>query len=536
MIGNLAPIGVTLGNKRITREAGAVEFRKDAVGGVQYVKLRLLRPLDQAAVSPFDTVTLTDDRNAETIATGAVADLGRGADASGPSWDVVAFGPAQHASDITLPLVYVTQSLDSCRQVNRMRRGADVSTGSNPGDLADDSQDGVVIQFPEGLTLTTNDTATMRFDGIRDAGMFLARVSLAYDGGSIDANYTLRIWTSVDGSGGSSSWSATLPTAASTAAVRVTTDFTNGRNVFDLMLDYGGGGGAVANDNKWASFYNIVARARLLNADGTDITAGASYTNDYVLAHEIVADLLGRALPEYDGANAYVDTAATHQIESLTYPDGVTPAQVLDDLLALEPAYRWWVTAAGQFRWEPWPTTVRYEHTLDDGAAMPASAQELFNQVLVRYRNKRGRILTRTRTLACPLLDDAGKVRQAVIDAGDEIATQNGADRLGDNFLADHNVPANAGTLTVARPIRDLTTGRLIEPHEIEPGELIRVRGIESYPDALNASSNDGLTVFRIWSVTYTSDSHSASLELDTYSRTTTNALRKLLTQRRRKR
>jgi hypothetical protein len=77
---------------------------------------------------------------------------------------------------------------------------------------------------------------------------------------------------------------------------------------------------------------------------------------------------------------------------------------------------------------------------------------------------------------------------------------------------------------------------RDVDPFEIKAAELIRVRGIESYPNALNASSSDGLTVFRIWSKTYSADDDTATLELDSYSRTEINALAALAKRRERKR
>ena len=45
-------------------------------------------------------------------------------------------------------------------------------------------------------------------------------------------------------------------------------------------------------------------------------------------------------VPVYDGAGAVISTT-THLIDQLAYHDGVTPFQVLEDLMALEPAYYW---------------------------------------------------------------------------------------------------------------------------------------------------------------------------------------------------
>ena len=225
----------------------------------------------------------------------------------------------------------------------------------------------------------------------------------------------------------------------------------------------------------------------------------------------------------------------------MAYPDGVSAREVLEDLMALEPAHYWTtgpdVTGNGyQFWWKTWPTSVRYEATLEDGGDFPTTTSEIYNNVLVRWYDRRGRSRTTPRTSACPILDDAGLTRQAILDVSNELGSISNAQRIGDNFLAAHKYPPNAGTLNVARPIRDLTTGRMVQPFEIEPGELIRVRGVESYPDSLNASSNDGQTVFRIWAMQYTADVNTAQLELDSYPRTTAQALAKLQRRRERKR
>lgn len=230
------------------------------------------------------------------------------------------------------------------------------------------------------------------------------------------------------------------------------------------------------------------------------------------------------------------------QIDQMVYPDGISAREVLDDLMALEPAQFWTsgpsgITGSGyQFSWTLWPTTVRYEATMEDGGNFPTTTTELYNKVLVRWYDRRGRSRSTTRTGTCPILDAAGITRQAVVDVSNELGSLSNAQRIGDNFLAAHKYPPNGGVLNVARPIRDLYTGRMVDPFEIEPAELIRVRGVESYPDALNASSNDGQTVFRIWAMQYADSTNTSNLELDTYPRDTAQALARLQRMRNRKR
>ena len=536
------PLQFWVGGENYTAAHDQLRFRKEAVGGCVSLSARVTLPLGRVdQIKHFDDVTVYADGSGAAVAAGQVADLGRSASSDNARWQVNADGLARHTQDQELPLIYITQSLDSFRQVNRVNRGMTAGVSTKPDNSSDGAPDGLLFHAPEGTTLATSDSVTLRFDEIRDAEMFLGRISFDVDGGSIDTDYNVKLLSSVDGSGGSVHYTFSLSTTASTGnAEVVTTDFANGRNVFDFYLERASGSGKPANDNKWGFVYNLIVRTRLMDETGADVTSGASYGNDYVLAHEVVKDLLGRCLPEYDGTNAYVDTSGTFQIDSFTFPDGTTPAAVFDALMQFERAFRWWVTPAGQFRWEPFTTDVRYLATMEDGGDFPAAGQTLFNEVTTRRRNKRGRVRTATRTAADAGVDDLylgpkGKVRRAFLDLGDEVGTSSGATRRADNFLADHAYPANAGTLTVARPILDMQTGRMVEPWEIEPGELILVLGIESYPDALNLSSNDGQTVFRIWALDFDGDSNAATLELDTLPRTTYGALVRMMKHQQRR-
>ena len=41
------PLTVRIGNKHITREVSGLQFRKEAIGGLKSINLRLARPLDR---------------------------------------------------------------------------------------------------------------------------------------------------------------------------------------------------------------------------------------------------------------------------------------------------------------------------------------------------------------------------------------------------------------------------------------------------------------------------------------------------------
>ena len=300
------------------------------------------------------------------------------------------------------------------------------------------------------------------------------------------------------------------------------------------------GGAAVADANRWAEYYNIVVRAILKTKAGADITSG--YSTDTVLASEVVADVVGRLCPLFDGANATI-TASSYAIEQLAYLDPVNARAIFDDLLKLESSYRWGAyesnIATGKHRFEfvPWATTVRYEAGIDDGYDSDGSAEGLFNEAVVRYKAVSGQTLTVTRTSSVPDLTAAGLTRTIDVDLGDEVASLTNAQRVGDQILAQHQYPPNAGRLTVARRIIDNYTGRMVDPWEIKAGELIRLRGVRPNIDALNATDRDGVAVMRIQSREVDAGRGAiAELELDSYSRSATRSLVDAATIRQRRR
>ena len=543
MIGNV-PLTVRLGNDHITREVAAVGFRKEAVGGVRNIRLRLTRPLDRVdQIKAYDKVYLYDSRSGETIAEGRVSDLGRSAGTDGQQWDLVAFGPLQHASDKQFPYIVIDQALERWTFDRKNVEHAKPIYFEVGADSHGHMHMPVV-----GAPISTTYLSNASYRALVDAGQKLGSLISTWRGGVADANYRAKIITQAGLTGSENvAYDAGLGTGVTNKTVVVVSDFSNGDDVVQLRMKRDTSATTATKDD-WLKWNNLQVRALLFTNTGAEITSG--YTNAYVLAAEVVKDLLGRGVfDQFDGTNAIVASGAAHQIDQLAYPDGVTGAQVLDDLMVLEPAFYWTTgpsdpaTGLYSFEWKAWPTTVRYEATLEDGGSLPASSQELWNRVLVRWKDAAGRVRntfrpSATTTQPCAVLDNATPpvVRQAILDLGDDVGSLVNAQRAGDNFLTEHNVPNNAGTLAISRPIRDLATGAMVRPHEIEPGELIRVRGVESYPDALNASSNDGLTVFRIWTTEYDSDSDTASLELDTWSRTEANAISRLITRRNRKR
>jgi hypothetical protein len=82
----------------------------------------------------------------------------------------------------------------------------------------------------------------------------------------------------------------------------------------------------------------------------------------------------------------------------------------------------------------------------------------------------------------------------------------------------------------------DYTLSRIVQPWEIRPGNLIRVRGVRPYVDSLNATDRDGVTVFRIVSTSYSDSQGAAVLELDAYTPDEARQIARLTNTRRRRR
>jgi hypothetical protein len=534
------PLAVRLRTARADRHVTAdlrdLRFRSVVPGGFASAQASLHRPLTLMPdeIGYYADLYVYDARNGATVWQGQVEDLGRTAGADGQVWDLAAIGPSSRAKNFTAPLIYIDQSLTPWVQVDRRTAGAEAGVSTDPGDTTG-LRPALVMRIAQGTNVTQFSNSTVRYNELYNAQQKLARCSFTWDGGVSDANWAFRAITRDNGSllTGEDAFIATLNTAGGSGAIVIDDEFPPGRNTVDLLIiQSAAGSGTVPNDTYWGSAYNVKIIATRYDLTGTEITSTASYTNNYVLASEVVTDLLGRLLGPYGGYDAEGATVATtaYHIDSLAYPSGASPAQIFDDLMALEPAYYWaaWeTTPAGghRFEWRDWPTSVRYEADTVDGLDSPASAANLFSDVTVRYKDVKGYVQNYQASQTIQALSAAGLRRWGYLDLGDEAGSTAAAQQAAEQFLAEHTHPPNAGRLTIARPILDRDTGRMVQPWEIRPGHLIRIRGILPSVDSLNATTRDGTTVFKIASAEYAAATAAATLELDSYSLTTARAI-----------
>lgn len=510
----------------VTRDLRGLTIREVVPGGFASCRISLDRPLSlqPGEIAYFGKVYVYDSRTGVTVWEGWLEDPGRGVAGDGQVWDLTAMGPSAHAQDRTIPIVYVDRNLNSWGRIPDTIKGMetvqDSDTNSDPG-WRMQIRNGTVVAGSTNLGGIENLLTDRANQGI-------ARISLVHDMGNSDPAWLMRMIIRADfGIGGGTtildqSWSTT---AAATTKV-VGTDWTGaGQDNLQIQIRRTSGV-TVTDDATWQLVTSVIVRAIMFGASGSELTAAADYTVDTVYAHEVVADLIGRLLNKFDGANASIATTS-FAIEQLAYPDGITAHGVLADLMRFHPTFFWaaWESnSAGlhRFEWSEWPTKIRYEAAAADGYDGPSSGHDIYNAVRVRYKTPDGLISTVRRTQTVTALSDVGRTREAFIDLGDEVGgTVTNANRAGDQFLAEHATPRNAGRLTVARPVLDLLYGRMVQPWEIRAGTLIRVRGVLPRVDALNVTGRDGVTVFRVVARQYDAASATATLELDAWPLTT---------------
>ncbi len=517
------------GARSITREVADLRIRWQIPGGYGPCTIDLARPI---AVQPqelayYSDLTVYDARNGQTVYQGRVEDLGRSAGRDGQVWQVAALGPSSHAKDLTRALVYADQQLESSSW-----RQADLTSGQSKGSVV--SGDGTSnaptlrVQWDSGQSIPQNRVLTARYVRMADGAQWIARVGANHVEGAASTVLKVQVvsrrlngftGTGVDAALESDDWT----TSTATLLQRYGVEHSDKFNGLDVRLQQTNPTAVTSNENYWTSLTGVYVIGSRYLRDGTEKTSG--YTTTTVLASEVVEDLLGRLLPLFDGPSASIETTS-YGIDQLAYPDGANPDKILNDLMALHPTMYWaaWektVSGRHRFEWTSWPSTVRYEAGIGDGFDAPMSAAEVWDGVLVRGRDTLGAVRTSRRTSTVPLLAAAGIHRETSMDLGDEVWSTANISQAGIQFLAEHQYPPNAGTLTIARPILDVQTGRTVQPWEIRPG-LIRVRGVSpAGPDLYNpAGGRNGFTIFRVVAADYQASDNTARLELDSRPRT----------------
>lgn len=525
-------LSVSLNGQPVTGIVSGLQIKNVAVGGYASVSFNLNRKLDKALLDTFTDVLVYDTATGEQVGGGRLMEQGRNDDGT---WAITCLGEGLASmQDRNEPYMLIATDYEPWYQWRRGNKRMTVQQGTTPSGATD----GLFLAASDGA-IATGDFVVAMDDRLAKCNQTLGGFEFQDVEGAASTDWSIRSYVYNDGSSAQIVHNQPWTTSVTTRGAESTTNWTpGGVNGLTLRI-WRDGAGFTAGDNTWAHFRNIRVSARRYNQAGA-VMEGSIYQRDYVLAHEAFIDIMARFCPRLDLANAQIDTA-TYQADQLVWLDGVTPMKAMEDVLSLEPAFTWQVwDKKDNGLWETsftaLPSSVRYEASTVDGFSAPSPTTEIYNKVIVRGTTKYGNSRVKVVTSTVPVLDAAGIVRSTTIDLGDELYSDGNATKFGQNFLADHAFAPNAGTLTIAQPIYDAQTGRWVKPHAIRSGGLIRVRGIQPTPDTLNATSPDGVTVFRVVSATYDDDAGAATLELDTYQLTESRALATLARKRGRKR
>ena len=524
------PLSVRLKTSRIDRhitdDLADLSFRTVAPGGFASARFSLHRPLNLESdeLRQFGRVYIYDGSK-QVVWEGRLEDPGPSAGNNGGVFEISALGPSTHTRDRTAPVVYVESRVSEF--VTADGSGSAYQIGTR--EASNVTEGGLQISASQGSVASTTSLGAAVYNGIYAAGQDLHRIYLNWDGGFTSANTSVELRTAEDFGSTTTVTTTTITTAGGTfdAQLGSGTAITANHNRVFLVLRRNGATVTVADDLYWAQFYDLRLFGTRYNADGTAITTATS--SIWILGHEVVQDVLGRLLPEYDGANAAI-TSTTHAFEQLAYTEGATPEKILADVLAVEPDFLWEAlesNSAGKYRFSfrQWPSDVRYEADVVDGYSSTGSGGDLYNSVLVAYVDSQGQTRTYRGTSTVAILDEAGKTREGYIHLGDQASNLANATAAATAFLDEHAYAPASGRLTIARPIMDHDLSRMVQPWEIRPGYLIRIRDLNSQVGALTATARDGATTFRIISVDYNTSDGSAQLELDSPAPSTARLL-----------
>ena len=136
-----------------------------------------------------------------------------------------------------------------------------------------------------------------------------------------------------------------------------------------------------ATDDTWASVSALRVLARRYDRTGAFIEGAGEYDTTYITAEQAIIDLWARLCPRFDLESARID-AGTDEFPQLAWPEGISPAGVMAELMKGAPAYTWhvWEQLPNEkFRaeWVARPTTVRYEIGVKDGFSSPGGTSGL---------------------------------------------------------------------------------------------------------------------------------------------------------------
>lgn len=478
----------------VTRYVRGLRFRKTAPGGHADASCRLVLANSLFTdLGPADRIFIYDGRTGQTVWEGYTNNPGTQSGRGGEGFELSALGGMSLARDRAERLVYLDTSLEqwTVDWLGKQANSATTAVGQFPEDAGSRAaKPTLFMQFTPGQPVANNAQAGMRYRGLEGSSMKLGGFAGFYDGGQIDANYEIE-WH----------WPGTLiqdisqSTNGGGIVKYAGLDFTPGpTDTVGVRLRRVGGGAtniAAGNDNVWGAFGEVKVLGQLVDRNGANrpmattahVTIPVSptflTTEAYILASEVVEDLLGRLLTFCSPSSSVIE-ASTYPIDQLAYMEAATAGQVLEDLCLWEADMLYEVLESNaalkhRFNWRAWPSTARYVLPPSMRVERPGSDIDLCNRIAVNWTDTEGNRQVTIRTSVVAAL--GSRIRDAEpITLPEGQGSQANAERIGDQVLAAKAAAPKAGKATVDRPILDLLTGQWVQPWEIEPGYLVHLQ------------------------------------------------------------
>lgn len=504
--------------------AGGVQFTKADPGNFQSASFVVNQRMGFRSdmIQPYSRVYFYNKRNGDTIWEGDVTHPGRSFSADGALMQVQVDGSMERLNDWSGTRVYVDTSFEGWEKNTTSITSTEVLAGDDRGGSGAQA---LTLAFPMNTHVDTNFRCEAIYRRIDDSGQQLGLINYSWDAGLTNGSWLIRLLVSP---GVTVARTNTANVAGGPGSLAyVGPSWTAPKSIAFLQLLWNSSSSSTGNtaDVVWAGIMDLNVTAYLWLKDGTR-RAGVDHAV-YVDAPMVIQDLLGDPgilWPTFDSVNARIDTGDGVQVDHFVFPDGTTAKGVLDELLKYETSCMYlcgassWSSDKFSFKWVAKSFTPRYEaYTWIDEHSTGNQPTEQYNRAVTRWRDKTGLVKATVSTINVPEMTAVGRTRTYFQDLSNVSGSVSNVLIANTQALVTHQTPKNGGTVTIAREIVDLATGRRVQPYEIEIGEMIRISGAEPHPQALlEGNDTDGERIFRIVTASYNSDSNSVDLELDT--------------------
>lgn len=513
------PLGVRIFNvwghavdQWVTRLVDDISFRSVTPGGFANATFTLHNDQMSAwseVAQVFNRVQIVDLRSQEIAWEGRIDTIRRQTDSD--TWELGCLGSMAYASDIQIPVFYIDGLISSWEL--GIASVSDLFTTT----VNEDAQQ--MTFKPSPVVWAVSHVAPVAtWQKCEATGQRIGRWDITYSGRSSTADF--RTGVDVQTPFGAATQTNVDLTAWNAALVRksnlIITDFTStNAQRLRLAMDVTGAGSATVQTSGTISLPRV--QAQRVDETGAKLQTAASYPNDYVTVEQVVRDVVGRFLVgawlftsnniPYHGhvgsEGIFIDTTATAQFTHLTYYDGTTGAQVLDDMMTAQPNAYWalWESRFGasvdgnadarfRFEWATWPLGYCYQATSIDGLEEQPDGGAVANLVSWQYPRDDDLSFVQLEQYwdtakENTLLRDGNVTRAVTVRSDLPSSSVNAFARAVAYFEANQRT-TNAGTLTIKRPIQAHDAGlnsnsgmsRMLDPWLIRPGKLIRITDI----------------------------------------------------------